>query len=60
MSKFIFSLFANDKVKSQIIFYANEEKSEFGYKYIKDWKNFYDEIFGMDDNKFYSNETQFF
>lgn len=60
MSKFIFSLFANDNVKSQIVFHANEEKSVFGYKYIERWKNFYSKTTGMNDDKFYSNETQFF
>lgn len=59
MSRFIFSLFANDKIEKQIIHYADEEKSEYGYKYIEHWKEFYDIKSGMRDNDFNSNETQF-
>jgi CRISPR-associated endonuclease/helicase Cas3 len=59
MSKFIFSLFASNKVESQIILYSDEVKSEFGYKYIEHWKDFYDVTFGMDSERFDSNETQF-
>ena len=59
MSKFIFSLFANKNIENQIIHYSDEVKSDFGYKYIEFWKDFYDINFGMDDYKFNSNETQF-
>jgi CRISPR-associated endonuclease/helicase Cas3 len=59
MSKFIFSLFANKNIENQIIHYSDEVKSDFGYKYIEFWKDFYDINFGMDDSKFNSNETQF-
>lgn len=59
MSKFIFSLFAGNKIKTGIVLYSDEVKSEFGYKYIQGWKSFYDIEFGMDNNKFESNETQF-
>ncbi|TDB67891.1 CRISPR-associated helicase Cas3' [Arundinibacter roseus] len=59
LSKFIFSLFANKKIEMQIVHFSDEVKSEFGYKYIHFWKDFYDVNFGMDDKKFESNETQF-
>jgi CRISPR-associated endonuclease/helicase Cas3 len=59
MSKFIFSLFANEKINKQIILFSDEVKSEYGYKYLQDWESFYDEISGMDDHLFHSNETQF-
>jgi len=59
MSKFIFSLFATEKIKLQIIHYSDEVKSEYGYKYVERWNDFYDEVSGMDDKKFQSNETQF-
>ena len=59
MSKFIFSLFASDKIEKQIVHYSNEEKSEFGFKYIEYWKEFYDVKSGMRDTDFFSNETQF-
>jgi CRISPR-associated endonuclease/helicase Cas3 len=59
MSKFIFSLFASNNIERQIILFADEVKSEFGYKYIQHWQNFYDVTFGMDSLQFESNETQF-
>lgn len=59
LSKFIFSLFASKKVEIQIVLFSDEIKSEFGYKYIEFWKDFYDVNFGMDSQKFNSNETQF-
>lgn len=59
MSKYVFSLFASEKIKSQIIHFSNEEKSEYGYKYLEGWKNFYDIETGMRDSDFYSKETQF-
>ncbi len=59
MSKFVFSLFASSKIEKQIILFSNEEKSEYGYRYLNRWKEFYDINFGMDDKIFYSNETQF-
>jgi len=59
MSKFIFSLFATEKIKTQIILYSDEVKSEFGYKYVERWDEFYSELSGMNDSKFQSNETQF-
>ncbi|HMP30576.1 MAG TPA: CRISPR-associated helicase Cas3', partial [Saprospiraceae bacterium] len=59
MSKFIFSLFATEKIKLQIIHYSDEVKSEYGYKYVERWTEFYDEVSGMDDTRFHSPETQF-
>lgn len=59
MSKFIFSLFASKKIKLEIIKFSDVLKSEFGYQYISHWKDFYDVEFGMDSQKFDSNETQF-
>ena len=59
MSKFIFSLFLTKNMKSKIIEFADVSKSEFGYQYISHWEEFYDIEYGMDDSKFFSNETQF-
>lgn len=59
MSKFVFSLFANDKIEKQIIHYADEEKTKYGYKYIEHWSNFYDIKSGMRDSDFNNNETQY-
>ncbi len=59
MSKFVFSLFASPKIEEQIVKYSDEEKSEFGYKYIEYWEKFYNVESGMSDNNFNSNETQF-
>lgn len=61
ISKFVFSLFANENVKRKLIEYSDQEKtkSEFGYQYIEYWRNFYTIETGMRDNDFYSNETQF-
>lgn len=59
MSKFIFSLFASKKVELQIVLFSDEAKSKYGFKYIEFWKDFYDVNFGMDSQKFNSNETQF-
>lgn len=59
LSKFIFSLFASPKVENRIILFSDEVKSEYGYKYIEHWKEFYDVEFGMDAKRFESNETQF-
>ncbi len=46
-------------MKSKIIEFADVSKSEFGYQYISHWEEFYDIEYGMDDSKFFSNETQF-
>lgn len=59
MSKFIFSIYASNTLKNQIILFSDEVKSEFGYKYVERWLDFYDEISGFDDSRFHSNETQF-
>jgi CRISPR-associated endonuclease/helicase Cas3 len=59
MSKFIFSLFASSKVNQQIVLFSDEEKSEYGYKYLERWDEFYNVDFGIDDVKFNNNETQF-
>lgn len=59
MSKFVFSLFASSKMEQQIIHFSDEEKSEFGFKYIERWADFYSIDSGMRDKDFNSNETQF-
>ncbi|WP_442795947.1 CRISPR-associated helicase Cas3' [Pelobium manganitolerans] len=59
MSKYVFSLFANDNIERKLIEYSDEEKSEYGYKYVEYWKDFYDIETGMRDADFNSNETQF-
>ncbi|MBK7700804.1 MAG: hypothetical protein IPJ39_19795 [Saprospiraceae bacterium] len=60
MSKFIFSLFATESIKNQIVLFSDEVKSEYGYKYVERWEQFYDTSTGMDDRRFQSNETQFY
>ncbi|WP_170845805.1 CRISPR-associated helicase Cas3' [Parapedobacter composti] len=59
MSKYIFSLFASNKIEDQIVHFSDEEKSQFGYKYVQLWDKFYDIETGMKDTDFNSNETQF-
>lgn len=59
MSKFVFSLFATDKVEKRIVYFSDVPKSEYGYKFIEHWRDFYDIHFGMNDEMFNSNETQF-
>ena len=59
LSKYVFSLFANEKVKKQIVHFSNVEKSIYGYQYVDGWKDFYNEESGMSDEKFYDIETQF-
>ncbi len=59
MSKYVFSLFATEKIKRQIIHFSDGEKSEFGYIYIDQWSDFYNTETGMRDDDFNSNETQF-
>ncbi len=59
MSKYVFSLFASPKIEKQIVLFSDEEKSEFGYKYLNRWYEFYDIETGMRDADFNSNETQF-
>lgn len=59
MSKYVFSLFTNENVEKVIILYSDVPKSEFGYKYIQRWYEFYDVETGMRDTDFNSNETQF-
>ncbi|MDA3616747.1 CRISPR-associated helicase Cas3' [Polluticaenibacter yanchengensis] len=60
MSKYVFSLFATDKVERKINdFIGDPEKSQYGYKYMTEWKMFYAIDTGMRDSDFNSNETQF-
>ncbi|MDT0689724.1 CRISPR-associated helicase Cas3' [Salegentibacter sp. F188] len=59
ISNFIFSIFASDKIKTEIIKFSDEEKSEFGYQYIESWKKFYDYEEGFNADEFQSIETQF-
>lgn len=60
MSKFVFSLFATDKVEKKINeFIGDPNKSQYGYKYITEWELFYTIDTGMRDSDFNSNETQF-
>lgn len=59
MSKFVFSIFASKKVEIHVIHFADVEKSNYGFMYLSRWYEFYDEIYGMNDKKFNSNETQF-
>ena len=59
IGKYVFSLFATNKIEQQIVLFSDEEKSEFGYKYIERWRDFYAVETGMRDSDFNSNETQF-
>lgn len=60
MSKFIFSLFATRDIEKKIHdFIGDPEKSQYGFKYITEWKMFYNIDTGMRDSDFNSIETQF-
>lgn len=59
LSKFVFSLFATEKIKQKLIQFMDVEKSEFGYFYMQYWQRFYDEKVGVDETKFDDIETQF-
>lgn len=59
MSRYVFSLFATDKVEQQIVLFSDLDKSIFGYKYLARWYQFYALDTGMRDADFNSNETQF-
>jgi len=61
MSKFIFSVFASEKVKSNLVTFSDTAKSEFGYTYLVHWNTLkiYSEEFGIDDNQFDNLENQF-
>lgn len=59
MSNFIFSIFASPKTETQIVRFSDEEKSDYGYKYIERWSDFYDIDTGLRTADFESTETQF-
>lgn len=59
IAKYVFSLFATNKIEQQIVLFSDQEKSAFGYKYIERWRDFYAVETGMRDSDFNSNETQF-
>lgn len=61
MSKFIFSVFSNDKVKKKFETFSDVTKSEFGYTYLVHWNThrIYSEEFGIDDSQFDNLENQF-
>ncbi|SEA59802.1 CRISPR-associated endonuclease/helicase Cas3 [Psychroflexus halocasei] len=59
LSNFIFSIFASEKIKTEIVKFSDEERSDYGYKYIQDWNQFYDFEAGMNDEDFGAVETQF-
>ena len=59
MSNFIFSIFASEKIKTEIVKFSDQEKSEYGYQYIERWNQFYDYKEGFNTDKFESVETQF-
>lgn len=59
LSKFVFSVFATEKVRQKFIEYADVEKSDYGYFYMEHWSEFYCENSGINENSFESIETQF-
>jgi len=59
LAKFVFSVFKTKNFETQIIRFADMEKSDFGYYYIEDWKDFYDVNTGLNDSHFDSVENQF-
>lgn len=61
MSKFIFSVFASEKIKSKLITFSDSAKNEFGYTYLVHWNTLkiYSEEFGINDNQFDNSENQF-
>lgn len=59
ISKFVFSLFANKTIESQLILFSDEEKSGYGYKYLERWSEIYDVKTGLSDRNVNSAESQF-
>ena len=59
MSNFIFSIFASEKIKTEIIRFSDQEKSEYGYQYIESWNQFYNYKEGFNTHEFERVETQF-
>lgn len=61
MSKFIFSVFSNEKVKKKFETFSDVAKNEFGYLYLAHWNNskIYSEEFGIDDSQFNNIDNQF-
>lgn len=59
LSKFVISVFATKKLKMQLTIFSDEDKSEFGYLYMRDYEKFYREESGIDENEFEETDNQF-
>lgn len=59
LSKFVISVFATNKLKMQLTTFSDDDKSEFGYLYMRDYEKFYKEESGIDENEFENTDNQF-
>ena len=59
LSKFVFSIFANEKVEQNLVHYIDVEKSNYGYKYLLHWRQFYSIESGINEKKFKGDEILF-
>lgn len=59
MSKFVISMIGTDKVKGQLASFQDKEKSKFGFIYLRNWRDIYDQNFGIISTNLDSTETQF-
>ena len=58
LSKFVFSIFSNEKIKARLVPFTDVEKSEYGYMYLSRWEEIYEEQFGLDESRFDEIENQ--
>ncbi len=58
LSKFVFSIFSNEKIKIRLVPFTDVEKSEYGYMYLSRWEDIYEEQFGLDESRFDEIENQ--
>ena len=60
MSKYVFSIFASPKIENQLIHFYDQDKSNYGYLYIRRWKEIYSIEQGLNAKKLSGiEETQF-
>jgi CRISPR-associated helicase Cas3/CRISPR-associated endonuclease Cas3-HD len=51
MSKYIFSIFASQKIETNLIHFYDKDKSDYGYLYIERWRDIYSIEQGLDAKK---------
>ncbi|GAA4317915.1 hypothetical protein GCM10023143_30290 [Compostibacter hankyongensis] len=60
MSKYVFSIFASNKIENELIHFYDKDKSEYGYMYLERWKDIYSIEQGLDARKLIGiEESQF-